>query len=159
VHGFYHWLRPKDFGIILLLVPYSFGLRHLFGQHAAYVNSWVKILKDDPYELFRASADAQKIFDFILAFEQKRDLKQETKTAAPLAEGDLIAYNDTEYKVLEKKGKSVIVEDQATKEKIRLQPNYGLFKKLTDAKNNPLAPELQVEGVSEEHEVSHKIGR
>ena len=145
--------------IASLMMGSELQIGHNFGQHAAYVNSWVKILKDEPYELFRASADAQKIFDFIMAFEQKLEIKQETKAAAALAEGDLVPYNNTEYRVLEKKGKSVTVEDQTTKEKIRLQPNYGLFKKLTEAKNNPVALEMQVAWAGEEQDVSHKIGR
>lgn len=43
-----------------------------FDQHAAYVKSWISILKDDPFELYRASVDAQKITDYLLQFEQKR---------------------------------------------------------------------------------------
>lgn len=35
-------------------------------QHAAYVKSWVKILEDDPLEIFRAAADAEKIQNYIL---------------------------------------------------------------------------------------------
>jgi len=145
--------------IASLMLGSELQIGHNFGQHAAYVNSWVKILKDEPFELFRASADAQKIFDFIMGFEQKIDLKQDVKAAEALAEGDLVPYNNTEYKVLEKKGKSVTVEDQITKEKIRLQPNYGLFKKLTEAKNNPEAMQMQIAGEEQECGVSHKIRR
>ena len=145
--------------IASLMMGSELQIGHNFGQHAAYVNSWVKILKDEPFELFRASADAQKIFDFILAMEQKQEIKQENKAVATLAAGDEIPYNGTEYKVLEKKGKSVTVEDQTTKEKIRLQPNYGLFKKLVEAKNNPGQLERQEEGIATDNEISHKIGR
>jgi len=71
----------------------------------------------------------------------------------------VIPYNNTEYKVLEKKGKTVTVEDQLTKEKIRLQPNYGLFKKLVEAQNNPAPQELIAEDAGEVNEVKAKIGR
>ena len=37
-------------------------------QHASYIASWVKKLKEDKREIFRAAADAQKIADFALAF-------------------------------------------------------------------------------------------
>jgi len=49
-----------------------------FDQHAAYVKSWISILKNDPFELYRASSDAQKITDYLLQFEHKRarDLHQ-----------------------------------------------------------------------------------
>ena len=50
-------------------------------RHAAYVNSWIKILNDDPKEIFRAAADAQKMTNFITKFiSQKQDLKQDIDT-------------------------------------------------------------------------------
>jgi antirestriction protein ArdC len=145
--------------IASLMMGSELQIGHNFGQHAAYVNSWVKILKDEPFELFRASADAQKIFDFIMAMEQKRELKQENSASKTLAVGDQVPYNNTEYKVLEKKGKTFTIEDQTTMEKIKMQPNYGLFKKLVEAKNNPAAQELVAEGLGEQVENVHKIGR
>ncbi len=36
-----------------------------FKEHAAYLQSWAKVLKDDPEELFRAAADAEKAADYI----------------------------------------------------------------------------------------------
>jgi len=46
-------------------------------QHAAYVKSWVKALKDDPREIFRAAADAEKIHRFVMEFDLQRKLEQE----------------------------------------------------------------------------------
>lgn len=48
------------------------GIGHDPGQHAAYVGSWIKVLQEDPMEIFRAAADAEKIQKFVLAFEQKQ---------------------------------------------------------------------------------------
>ena len=45
------------------------------GQHAAYIQSWVKVLKNDKHEIFRASRDADKITDYVL--ELGRDHKKE----------------------------------------------------------------------------------
>lgn len=56
------------------------GIGHDPGQHLAYVNSWIKVLENDPTEIFRACADAEKIQSFILAFEQERDQKKEAET-------------------------------------------------------------------------------
>lgn len=55
------------------------GIGHDPGQHAAYVKSWIKVLEEDPLEIFRASAEAEKIHDFIMAFENKKvqDVKQD----------------------------------------------------------------------------------
>ncbi|EAI3887306.1 DUF1738 domain-containing protein [Campylobacter fetus] len=41
------------------------GLDYDPKQHLAYIDSWVKILKDKPTEIFRATADATKIVGFI----------------------------------------------------------------------------------------------
>ncbi|WP_020405856.1 zincin-like metallopeptidase domain-containing protein [Hahella ganghwensis] len=53
------------------------------GQHAAYVKSWVRVLENDPLEIFRAAAEAEKISEFVLSFEQKQvqeiDQSQEVK--------------------------------------------------------------------------------
>ena len=53
------------------------GIGHDPGQHAAYVASWIKVLENDPLEVFRASADAEKIQDFVLTLEHKQELAQE----------------------------------------------------------------------------------
>ena len=48
------------------------GIGHDPDQHAAYVGSWIKVLQDDPLEIFRAAADAEKIQTYVLDFEQKQ---------------------------------------------------------------------------------------
>lgn len=53
------------------------GIGHNPEQHAAYVGSWIKVLQEDPMEIFRACADAEKIHKFVLAFEQKQVQDQE----------------------------------------------------------------------------------
>ena len=37
-------------------------------QHASYIANWIKPLKEDKREIFRAAADAQKIADMLLGF-------------------------------------------------------------------------------------------
>lgn len=39
--------------------------RH-FNNNQAYIESWISVLKDDPNEIYRASADAEKIADYII---------------------------------------------------------------------------------------------
>lgn len=48
-------------------------------RHASYVSAWIKILQDDPLEVFRAAADAEKIHDFVLGFEQSIDQVNQVK--------------------------------------------------------------------------------
>ena len=46
----------------------TIGISTEFGNSAAYIASWLKALKNDKRELFRAAADAQKTTDFLLNF-------------------------------------------------------------------------------------------
>lgn len=46
-------------------------------RHISYVDSWIKILQDTPFEIHAAASDAQKIFDYILDIERKREIKEE----------------------------------------------------------------------------------
>ena len=39
-----------------------------FTNGAAYIADWLKSLRDDKREVFRAAADAQRIADYLLAF-------------------------------------------------------------------------------------------
>lgn len=53
------------------------GIGHDPGQHAAYVQSWIKALKEDPYEIVRACRDAEKIKEYVFDLERKKELRQE----------------------------------------------------------------------------------
>ena len=55
------------------------------GQHAAYVGSWIKALEEDPLEIFRAAAEAEKIKDYVMAFEQTQ-----TQSAAQAPDAALL---------------------------------------------------------------------
>ncbi|WP_319764060.1 zincin-like metallopeptidase domain-containing protein [Maridesulfovibrio sp.] len=52
------------------------GISHNPEQHASYVKSWVKVLKEDPFEIVRACQSAEKIKDYTLGFE--KELSMET---------------------------------------------------------------------------------
>jgi len=56
--------------IASMILGDELGLGHDSSQHAAYVSSWIKALKDDPLEIFRAAADAEKIQAYVLGLEQ-----------------------------------------------------------------------------------------
>lgn len=59
--------------IASMIIGEELGLGHDPGDHAAYVASWIQTLRDDPLEIFRAAAEAEKILTFILDFELKLD--------------------------------------------------------------------------------------
>lgn len=55
------------------------GIPHDPMNHAAYVGSWIKALKSDKNEIFRAATDASKMTDYLLDLEQQKaeDLTQQ----------------------------------------------------------------------------------
>lgn len=60
--------------IASMLLGQELHIAHDPVQHAAYVGSWIKVIRDDPLEIFRAAADAEKIHDYVLAHEQRLEL-------------------------------------------------------------------------------------
>lgn len=61
--------------IASMIIGQELGLGHDPGQHVAYVGSWIKALQDDPLEIFRAAADAEKIQDYVFALEKQQKLE------------------------------------------------------------------------------------
>jgi len=53
------------------------GIPHDPEQHAAYVGSWIKTLKEDKNEIFRSAHDASRAADFLLALERDRSIASE----------------------------------------------------------------------------------
>lgn len=60
--------------IASMMLGEELGIGHDPGQHAAYVGSWIKALENDPQEIFRASTAAQNIMNYVLAFENAKDV-------------------------------------------------------------------------------------
>lgn len=139
-----------------MLVGSELKIGHSFGQHPAYTGNWSKILKEEPFQLAKAAADAQRIASSLLGFGRKAALSQNAAVNTTLSKGEEIAYNGTVYKVLDKKGKTLEMEKTDTGEKFKVKPTDGLYASLVDARNNPEVQELVAE---QEHEQIHKIGR
>ena len=58
----------------------KFDEKH-YENHAAYLQSWAKVLKDDPNELYRAASKAQEMADYI----EKNMLLKGLEQVAPKA--------------------------------------------------------------------------
>lgn len=60
------------------------GIGHDPGQHTAYIKSWIEALQDDPKEMLRAAAAAEKIQKYVLGhgWEQAKD-QVKPQTQAP----------------------------------------------------------------------------
>lgn len=67
--------------IASLMLGEELGIGHDPGQHAAYVANWIKALQEDPREIFRAAADAEKILKFMLEREREHALAKEQGVA------------------------------------------------------------------------------
>lgn len=66
------------------------GIGHDPGQHHAYIESWIKILRDDPLEIIRAARDADQIRGYIMG--------EKTTERAPDADRDKARYSATSVK-------------------------------------------------------------
>ena len=55
-----------------LMMADQLGIPHKPDRHAAYVASWIKALENDPREIFRAAADAEKISRMLQGFEHQQ---------------------------------------------------------------------------------------
>ena len=55
------------------------GVGHDPSRGAAYVEGWLKALKDDPREIYRASSEAQKMSDHLVAPMREKAAEQEKK--------------------------------------------------------------------------------
>jgi antirestriction protein ArdC len=64
------------------------GIPHNPEQHAAYVGSWIKSLKEDKNEIFRAAHDASVAADFLLGLERDRSIADESLQASPTLNDD-----------------------------------------------------------------------
>jgi putative DNA primase/helicase len=67
--------------IASMILGDELGIGHDPGQHAAYVGTWINVLRDDPLEIFRAAADAEKIHGYVLALEQQQVQEQTSQQA------------------------------------------------------------------------------
>ena len=59
--------------IASLMLGEQLGIGHDPGQHVAYVGSWIRALENDPREIFRAAADAEKITTLVRSFEREHE--------------------------------------------------------------------------------------
>jgi antirestriction protein ArdC len=62
------------------------GIPHDPEQHAAYVGSWIKALRQDKNEIFRAAHDASGATDYLLSLERDRSIADQSLGAGPLVE-------------------------------------------------------------------------
>ena len=142
-----------------LITGSELNIGHDFSQHAAYVESWIKVLKQDPFEIHRASSQAQQISDYLIAFEHKRELKISSliveENALELTVGEKVNYKNDVFKVLDKLSpETFLMEKSSTGAKFKLQTSDGLYSSLIHAKQD--LPAKNIESLPEKESKSIK---
>lgn len=61
--------------IASMLLGAELGIGHDPSQHTAYIKSWIRVLEDEPLEIFRASADAEKIVNHLCSLVHTQDIQ------------------------------------------------------------------------------------
>lgn len=156
--------------IASLLIGQELRIGHDPGQHTAYVESWIKMLTDTPFEIHAAAADAEKISGYLLELERKRELKAEQTISTPIVEasinqrkslsmGDEIPYKDTVYKVLgHVKQNRLRMEDLGTGNNFVMSKTDGLYNSLLSAKHEAIRlPESQISAKQEQNQQESKV--
>lgn len=67
--------------IASLMLGETFQTGHDPGQHAAYVGSWIKVLRDDPREIIRAANDAERICEWVMDVERALSAERSASVA------------------------------------------------------------------------------
>jgi antirestriction protein ArdC len=152
-----------------IMLSAELDLPYSLNNNSVYLEPWAELLKKEPKELFKAAADAQKMTEFLLAFEPKLELENEVKAARSnpdkLEKGDVINYNEAEYTVL-RPLKNKVFEMEKDGEKFKLSSKDNLYNSLLDAKKNPQevqreqGQEQELEpAIAEEETSSYKMKR
>lgn len=63
--------------IASMILGEELGIGHDGERHASYVASWIKVLKNDPQEIFRAARDADLIARYVMKLEKNKPLEVE----------------------------------------------------------------------------------
>lgn len=63
--------------IASLMLGEQLAIGHDPGQHSAYIQSWIKVLQEDPKEIFRAASDAEKITKYLRGREMNQQQEQQ----------------------------------------------------------------------------------
>jgi putative DNA primase/helicase len=61
--------------IASLILGAELGIGYDPDRHACYVDHWVQILTDTPKEILYAAADAERISEYILTIERKKEIR------------------------------------------------------------------------------------
>ena len=150
-----------------LFMSKELNLPYDLNYHAGYAGSWAQIMKEEPSELYKAAADAQKIADRVLGLEYAQEQKQETEAeqvqeqelpvqeqpaaeahfdSGKLNKGEVIPYDGKDFKVVsELKNKVYQMQDLSDGRKFKMSSKDALFTNLLEARNSSQEQVMTVE--------------
>lgn len=120
-----------------LLIGDELEIGHDPGQHAAYVKSWVKVLKEDPKEILRAARDAEAIKDWVIARERESTLTDDNARPPQTQQEDQVA-NQNKGAALGESA-AVALEGKAEQEAIRATQGADQGQRIDPISKLPLA--------------------
>jgi Zincin-like metallopeptidase len=94
--------------IVSLIIGSEIGIGYDPTQHAAYVACWIRVLENDPLEIFRAAADAEKIHKYIYSLQQEQCIPEGISLADALEEYDRRVDGPESRKQLEKESPALV---------------------------------------------------
>jgi antirestriction protein ArdC len=101
------------------------GIPHDPASHAAYVGSWIKALREDKNEIFRAARDASAAADYLLGLEREKTKAQALEAAPDSVEPEQQRTElDDETRRLREDEQAVTPGDEreSTRETVRYEP-------------------------------------
>lgn len=121
--------------IASLLLGKDFKVGNYFNNSASYISSWIKLLKDKPFEIYKASSDAEKIRSYICDLELKREVN--LSKSKSLLMNDEIHYKDDKFRVVSLlPHKRLQLLNLDTGHIVKVEPTDNLYNKLLEAKEN-----------------------
>jgi hypothetical protein len=100
-----------------MIIGSELGIGYDPGQHAAYAASWIQIIEDQPFEIFRAAAEGEKIHTYLQSRQRQQSISSEELQADKseiIKEYDRLVDGRAARKRLEKERPSLVAaRDQA----------------------------------------------
>jgi antirestriction protein ArdC len=118
--------------IASMIIGSELGIGYDPGQHAAYAASWIKILENQPVEIFRAAADGEKIHTYLQSLQQQQSVSAElpAEKSEIIKEYDRLVKSPEARRELEKQNPALVAaRDSAIQELRREKVSQELAQK------------------------------
>jgi len=138
--------------IFSFMLSSKLGIAFDPANHYAYVESWVKNLKDDKHEIFRASRDAEKISSYVMDFQKDKSLNEGSKVEMFSVDMDKLQSNKTE--ILNPSQAKYLIENFGIKQVVTFSEENSFTKINID--NKELVLFQKKEGNGEIHSAINK---